>query len=408
MAKRPNNGGSISKKVETKNGKCYTYWRVRYSLPDGSRKEKRFDNPDDAQSFLNDTLYAIQHGKYLEPSKITVGEWFDIYLNDYTANLKPLTKKSYTAQVETHIKPGLGKIKLQSLTTPQVQKFINGLTKTGKEIKKKDPKTGKIIITRKPLAPKTVKNVHGILLKGLSVAVNVGYLETNPAERVTLPRSTKPEMHPLDKTQMAAYLAATAQDDYHYLLSFLPLTGLRESEALGLTWDCIDFDKGTITICKQLIKLPLSQGGFRFDNPKNGKSRTIKPAPFVMQLLKDRESEQIQDRFKAGETWQGFQSDDERKTALVFTTKSGTHIHPQRLYDHLKTILLTLGITETCIHDLRHTYATLGLQSGDNLKTVSENLGHSTTTFTLDRYGHVSESMMDESSRRWEALINSF
>ena len=408
MAKRPNNGGSISKKTETKNGKVYEYWRCRYTLPDGTRKDKRFNSQTEAQSFLTEILGKIQNGTYLESSRITVSQWFDIYMNDYTGNLKPLTQKSYTAQCNTHLKPGLGKIKLQSLKPPQIQKFINDLSKTGKEIRKKDPKTGKEIVTHEPLAPKTVKNVHGILLKGLSVAVDAGYLQTNPAERVTLPRATKPEMHPLDKTQMAAYLAAAAKDEYGYLLRVLPLTGLRESEAMGLTWDCVDFDRGTILICKQLVKLPLSKGGFRLDTPKNGKSRLIKPAPFVMQLLKDRETEQIQDRFKAGESWKGFQSDAERKTSLVFTTKDGLHIHPQTLYNHLKKVLLTLGITQTCVHDLRHTYATLGLQGQDDVKTVSQNLGHATVAFTLDRYGHVSQSMMDESSRRWEALINSF
>lgn len=408
MGKRANNAGSVTKKTEIKNGKVYESWRCRYSLPDGTRKEKKFSSEASAQEYLTQVLADIQNGNYLEPSVITVSQWFDIYLSEYTSNLKPLTLKSYTAQVETHIKPGLGKIKLQALKAPKVQKFINDLSRTGKEVKRKDPKTGKEIVTREPLAPKTVKNVHGILLKGLSVAIDAGYLKSNPAERVTLPRASKPDMHPLDKTQMSAYLAAAAKDDYRFLLQILPLTGLRESEAMGLTWDCIDFDRGTVLIEKQLIKLPKSKGGFRLDTPKNGKSRIIKPAPFVMKLLEDRKAEQIQDRFKAGRTWKGFQSDDERKTDLVFTTKTGEHIHPQTLYNHLKKVLLTIGITETCVHDLRHTYATLGLQGQDDIKTVSQNLGHATVAFTLDRYGHVSESMMDESSRRWEALINSF
>lgn len=391
-----------------KDGKEYISWRARYSLPDGTQKEKKFASQAEAQAFLNQTLADIQNDEYLEPTLITVGQWLDTYLEEYTFNLKPLTKKSYTAQIETHIKPGLGKYKLCNLNTPQIQKFINGLSKTGKKMVKKNKITGDEIVTYSPLAPKSVKNVHGILLKALSTAVDVGFLKTNPAERVTLPRSTKPEMHPLDKSQMGKYLAAAAQDDYGYLLRILPLTGLRESEAMGLTWDCVDFRAGTITINKQLIKLPKAQGGFRLDTPKNGKTRVIKPAPIVMQLLEQRQKEQEEDRTKAGDFWLGYKTESEKKKALVFTSRTGDHLHPQTVYNHLKKVLLSIGITETCVHDLRHTYATLGLQGHDDIKTVSSNLGHSTSSFTMDRYGHMTDSMRDESSRRWQELIDTF
>lgn len=134
----------------------------------------------------------------------------------------------------------------------------------------------------------------------------------------------------------------------------------------------------------------------------------IKPAPVVMQLFREREKEQIEDRFRAGDLWKGFQSEKERKKALVFTSKSGDHLQPHTVYNHLKKVLLSIGITECCVHDLRHTYATLGLQGHDDIKTISSNLGHSTVSFTLDRYGHVTDSMRDESSRRWQELIETF
>ena len=406
--KAANHAGSLTKKVEKRKGKEYIYWRVRYSLPDGTRKEKIFEKQSEAQSFLNQTLTDIQNDDHLEPTLITLGQWLDTYLEEYTANLKPLTKKSYAAQINTHIKPALGNYKLSTLNKPQIQKFINNLSKTGKRTVKKDKATGKKIVSSSPLAPKTVKNVHGVLLKALSTAVDVGFLKSNPAERITLPRAPKPDMHPLDKAQMGKYLASATQDEYGYLLRILPLTGLRESEALGLTWDCVDFDAGTITVNKQLIKLPKAQGGFRLDTPKNGKTRVIKPAPLVMQLFEERQKEQEADRIKSGEFWQGYKTEREKKTALVFTTKAGNHLHPQTVYNHLKEVLLAIGITDSCVHDLRHTYATLGLQLHDDIKTVSSNLGHSTSTFTLDRYGHVTDSMRDDSARRWQELIESF
>lgn len=89
-----NHAGSLTKKTDQKGGKEYTSWRVRYSLPDGTQKEKKFASQAEAQIFLNQTLADIQNDDYLEPSLITVAQWLDIYLEEYTANLKPLTKKA--------------------------------------------------------------------------------------------------------------------------------------------------------------------------------------------------------------------------------------------------------------------------------------------------------------------------
>ena len=404
--KNPNGAGSISKKTETKGGKTYTYWRCRYSLPDGSRKEKKFPTQAEAQAFLTKTLADIQDGEYLEPSTITVAAWLDTWLNEYTGDLKYSTKKHYKMQCENHIKPALGRVKLCLLMPPQIQKFINQLDKSGKKTVTKDKKTGKEEVTYSPLSHKSIKNVHGVLSKALSVAVDVGFIKNNPAERVTLPRAVKPEMHPLDKTQLPVFLKASADDEYKYLLQILPLTGLRLAEATGLTWDCVDFNAGTLKINKQLVKRRLADGGFTLDTPKNGKSRIVKPAPFVMELLKKREREQIEQRFSAGEMWQGWQSDKERKTALVFTTLSGSNLSPQTVYNHCKKVMGTIGIYESCVHDLRHTYAVLSIQAGDDIKTISTNLGHATVAFTLDRYGHVTDSMRDESSRKMQQLLD--
>lgn len=406
MKKNPNGAGSISKKTETKGGKTYSYWRCRYSLPDGSRKEKKFSTQAEAQAFLTSVLADIQAGEYLEPSTISVAAWLDTWLSEYTGDLKYSTRKHYRMQCETHIKPALGRVKLCTLNPPQIQKFINQLSKSGRKIVKKDKKTGKEEVSFAGLSPKSIKNVHGVLSKALSVAVDVGFLKNNPAERVTLPRAVKPEMHPLDKTQLPQFLTAAADDDYKYLLQILPLTGLRLAEATGLTWDCVDFKAGTLRINKQLVKRKLADGGFTLDTPKNGKSRIVKPAPFVMELLRKREKEQIQERFAAGDYWQGWQSDKERKSALVFTTLSGTNLSPQTVYNHCKKVMGSIGVEGSCVHDLRHTYAVLSIQAGDDIKTISTNLGHATVAFTLDRYGHVTDSMRDESSRKMQQLLD--
>ena len=114
----------------------------------------------------------------------------------------------------------------------------------------------------------------------------------------------------------------------------------------------------------------------------------------------------MQERFTAGELWQGWQSDKERKTGLVFTTPLGTNLSPQTVYNHCKKVMASIGIEASCVHDLRHTYAVLSIQAGDDIKTISTNLGHATVAFTLDRYGHVTDSMRDESSRKMQQLLD--
>lgn len=403
--------GSIRKKTVTRNGEQYTYWEARVTVgkDPGTGKQLRRSFSGKTQKEVREKMQAaavaVNENDYFEPSKLSLGRWVDIWLKEYTADKKYLTVKHYTAQCEAHIKPALGAVKLADLSAPQIQAFYNQLGKTGHTVEKKDKKTGKITVTKAPLATKSIRNIHGVLTKCLSTAVDVGYLKSNPAARVTLPRIEKKEINPLDDSQVAAFYKAAAEDEYCYLLRLIPFTGLREAEAMGLTWDCVDFEAGTLKINKQLVKRPNAAGGFTLAETKNSKIRVVKPAPAVMQLLKARQREQIEQRMKAGELWHGWQNEKERKTGLVFTTATGGNLSPQTVYNHCKKILESIGAGDRCVHDLRHTYAVLSLQNGDDVKTVQGNLGHATAAFTLDVYGHVSEKMKEDSAARMQAYM---
>lgn len=413
MSKRANGDGTITKRTVTRNGKQYIFWEGRLTIgtDPGSGKQQRKTFTGKTQKEVREKMQAaavaVNEGTFFQPSKITLAEWLDIWLREYTADKKYLTVKHYTAQCNTHIKPALGAVKLSMLTAPQIQSFYNDLGKTGKMITRKDTKTGKETVTFEPLAAKSVRNIHGILIKALNVAIDVGYLRTNPADRVTLPRNEKKEINPLDDAQIAAFFKEAGNDEYCYLLRLIPFTGLREAEAMGLTWDCVDFEAGTLKINKQLVKRPNAAGGFTLAETKNSKIRVIKAAPMIMQQLKHRQREQIEQRFKAGELWQGWQNDKERKTALVFTTATGGNLSPQTVYNHCKKVLERIGAGDRCVHDLRHTFAVLSLQNGDDVKTVQGNLGHATAAFTLDVYGHVSERMKEDSAARMEKYMQS-
>lgn len=410
--RRAKGSGTIKKRTVVRNGKPYTFWEAQITLGNdpgtGKQMRKTFTGATqkEVREKMQKAAVAVQDGDFFEPSKITLGAWFDLWFEDYCGDKKYLTVKQYKSMTDTHIRPALGAVKLSKLTAPQIQGFYNELQRTGRTIKEKDKETGKTITRQEPLSAKTVKNIHGIMSKALSTAVNVGYIKSNPAERVTLPRVEKKEICPLTDSQVKAFMAACTGNEYERVYKLILFTGLREGEALGLTWDCVDFGAGTLKITKQLQKRPNRDGGYTFAPLKNDKARTITAAPFVMQLLKEQQTAQLEQRLRAGEFWQGWQTMDERKTGLVFTRDSGRHLDCTMLYKSYKKLAEQIGAPESRVHDLRHTYAVLSLQNGDPIKTVQDNLGHATAAFTLDVYGHVSEKMKEDSAARMQAYID--
>ena len=190
------------------------------------------------------------------------------------------------------------------------------------------------------------------------------------------------------------------------LLIVILFTGLRESEAIGLTWDCVDFRAGTVKVCKQLQKRPLKDGGTVFAPLKNNKTRILKPAPYVMDILSKQWTIQTEQRLRVGELWRAWTNEEERQSALVYTTPEGNDVSPTSLRHHFKKLVTAIGAPNVRVHDLRHTFAVLSLQNGDDIKTVQGNLGHATAAFTLDVYGHVSERMKDNSAARMQAYID--
>lgn len=244
--------------------------------------------------------------------------------------MKPRTVDSYKSTVRNYLKPALGAVKLQAVQMPQIQKFINGLTKSG-------------------LSPKTVKNIHGALHSAMQQAVEVGYIRFNPTAGCKLPKIEKAEIKPLDDEAISDFMKAIHGHKYENVYLVTLYTGMREGEVLGLTWDCIDFKSGTITKKHQLQKECGGNGIYHLVSTKNGKSRKITPAPSVLSALKKEQVKQIENRFKARETW-------DNPLNLVFTNELGHNLSAQTVYLHFKKIAAEIGIPEARFHDLRHPY----------------------------------------------------
>ena len=318
--------------------------------------------------------------------KMTVGEWLDIWHDTYLNNIKPRTVKIYENDIRLHIKPALGAIRLESLKTHTIQKFYNELTHGTKG--------------KHPLSPKTVKNIHGVLHHALNQAVANEMLRFNPANACTLPRIEKKELKPLDEENIKEFLKVIQGTRYEDIFLVTLFTGMREGEVLGLTWDCVDFEKGILLIKKQiqLHQEKELKGAYTLTSPKNGKSRTIAAAPFVMKCLKRQKVKQTEWRLKAGEAWGN-------PDCLVFTDEIGGHLTKSSVYREYKAMVKRVGRPDARFHDLRHSYAIAAISSGDDIKTVQGNLGHATAAFTLDVYGHVTNKMKRESASRMEKFI---
>ena len=387
--------GNIRKKIVKRNGKEYPYWEARYTVgfDPGTGKQIQKSVTGKTQKEvaqkLKELTAALDAGTYTAPNKMTVGQWLDTWQREYLANVKPSTVSSYEATIRNHLQPGLGAIRLDSLTTHDIQEFYNSLYSSSE--------------SRNALSSKTIKNIHGILHHALEQAMLNNYIRSNPSNACVIPKAIKKKVKPMNEHQIADFLKAIKGHKYENMFLVALFTGMRQGEVCGLQWECVDFDNGTILIDKQLQSL---RGKVRGDKEKyalvptkNGKERTITAAPYVMDLLWKTKQAQDANRKDFGS--------DFLENDLVFTDEIGNRVTPQALYRAFKLVVTELNMKEVRFHDLRHSYAVVSLKSGDDVKTVQENLGHATASFTLDTYGHVTEKMKKDSANRMQAFIKS-
>ena len=303
-----------------------------------------------------------------------------IAVEEYIGNVKPATRKSYQDHVRLNIIPYVGAVPLSKLTAAMIQQMYNELQ------------------TEKGLSPKTIKNVHGVLHRALEQAQKMGYIRNNPLAAVTLPRIEKKQIKPLEDNELCAFLKEIRGDTYELVYFVTVFTGLRQGEVLGLTWDCVNFEKHTLLINKQHGKKK-GTCEYCFSSLKNDRPRLIEAADGVMDALK---KQQIRQQRWAARLKDGWENSDN----LVFTTETGRYLCNQTVYLAFKKVMCRLHLDATRFHDLRHTYAVNSLKSGDDIKTVQENLGHQTAAFTLDVYAHATSSMKHESANRMDQYIH--
>ena len=362
-------------------------WEARYTLGIDPKTGKQIQKSvygktqKEVRQKLTAITAEIDDGTYMDIPRLKTADWLNTWVTEYIGNVKSSTRKSYQDHVRLNIIPYIGNVPLSKVTAAMIQQMYNELQ------------------VEKDLSPKTIKNVHGVLHRALEQAQKMGYIRSDPLAAVTLPRIEKKQIKPLEDEELCAFLKEIRGSPYELVYFVTVFTGLRQGEVLGLTWDCVNFEKQTLLINKQHGKKKGTRE-YCFSSLKNDRPRVIEAAEGVMDALKKQQLRQQRWAVRLKDGW-------DNPDSLVFTTETGRYLCNQTVYLAFKKIVRRLHLDATRFHDLRHTYAVNSLKSGDDIKTVQENLGHQTAAFTLDVYAHATNSMKRESANRMDQYIHS-
>jgi integrase len=374
MGKRGNGEGSITRR---KNGGWMAQYTA-YTAEGRKRKTIYGKTRQEVAAKLAKALSDRENGLVFDADNLRLGEYLEQWLeNSVRDTVRHTTFERYEQIVRTHIRPALGSVKLKNVTPAHVR----GLYRNKLESR---------------LSPRTVQYVHVTLHKSLKQAVSDGLIPRNATEAVKPPQVRREEIRPLTPEQVKMLLDAASGDRLEALYVLAVHTGLRQGELLGLKWDDIDLEAGTLQVRRALIT---ARGGPRLAAPKTkGSRRRVSLTGAAAEALKGHLERQLEEIDRAGSLWQ--------ENGLVFASETGAPLDRRAVTSRrFKPLLKRAGLPHFRFHDLRHTCATLLLTKNVNPKVVSEMLGHSSIAITLDTYSHVLPNMQDSAARALEDAL---
>lgn len=380
MAKKRANGeGSIRKR---KDGR----WEGRYTTGHDPETGKAIyknvlgRSQAEVKEKLKQAIGEAQALDINKAGKYTVGDWMEVWFQDYAKiKVRPSSHQTYQGYIHNHIRPNIGDIPLEKLTSLDLQKFYKKLLTTGRvdRVEAKGQPKG--------LSAKTVRNIHQILSSGLKLAQEQRLILTNPAEGCALPRVEHQEMKTLTTVQLASFFREARESGVFELYYLELATGLRRGELLGLKWEDVDLERGDLRVRRQVSRI----NGEVMEAPLKTKNayRTLPLAEDTVSVLRE------QRRKVGNSTW-------------VFPSSNGGPISPDSVLHMLHRVLKRAGLPKVRFHDLRHTFATLALQNGVDVKTVSGMLGHFSAGFTLDTYAHITSAAQRQAAKTMENVLS--
>lgn len=354
----------------------------------------------EAKKELTRLQHELDRGMYVTPARYTVAQYLEEWLESAAPRLSARTLERYDAIVRRHLIPALGSVKLQELTPLQIERYYAAALEGGR-----------LGGAGGGLSASTVLYHHRVLHTALDWATRKNLLARNVADNVDPPRVVRPEMHALDEDQTAAVLdliESNAPDLYLPALVAVS-TGMRRGELLALRWSDVDLDGLTVSVGRSLQET--KAGGLAFKEPKNGRTRGVGISQDVAAELRAHRKAQTEHRLSLGVAY--------TDQGLVFPALDGSPMNPHvlsRKFDrfrdretaaarkrmaelkrtgkaqsteHEAAAAIASDLGSLRWHDWRHSYASQQLRAGEQVLVVSKALGHATTAFTMDVYGHV-------------------
>jgi integrase len=388
VIKRANRDGKPSYQVRIAATDHHTGKRRNITI--GTYRTKK-----EADKAERDALLQQDRGTLADPSKITVGDLLDAWLVHKAASISPNTHKDYEIAVRRHLKPAFGSVKAQRLTAAAVQTQY-GAWHTGS------------------MSARMVHRCHVVLSQALAQAATFGTVTRNVCDDVKPPRIERSKPAVWNPQEATAFLHAAMNrpvlarggdtgrvrpDDLSPLWHLLLLEAMRRGEALGLRWQDVNWERGTVHIV-QTVVADKNDKGRAVIQPRAktaSGSRSVRMTAETLAVLREHRDGQALARRAAGDAWQA--------NDLIVCTATGTPINPNNVTRSYKRLVMLAGVADITVHGLRHTAATLLLRAGVPAKIVSERLGHANIAITLDTYSHVLPDMQDIAAEAMSTLL---
>lgn len=375
--------------VKRRGDRWTAFWKIETATGWKQRSKGGFATKREAQAYLTKTLAALDSGTFADPSKLTLREYLvDRWLPMKRESLRPSTFDSYRRNIELHILPALGHVRLQLLTPDQLDRFYADQLASGRL-------TGKSA----GLAPKTVRHLHTVLHRALADAVRKSLVTRNVADAADPPKLRQAHgssaMRTWDADQLRLFLLAICDAPLGPAFWLAATTGMRRGEILGLRWSDVDFSAARLSVRHTVLNIAYQVTA---GTPKTARGRrSIALDPTTIAVLRAHRKNQAAVRRAQGRTPS---ADD-----LVFPRADGGPHHPDLFTQSFERAVKRLGLPRIRLHDLRHTHATLGLAAGIPPKVMSDRLGHATVAFTQDVYMHAIPRMEEAAAQQIADLV---
>lgn len=360
------------------------------------KRERRYrtvkcKNKTEAKAELAKFIVEVESGEYIAPQKMLFSSFVDEWKEKYARKqLAPKTYENYLYCIKQRILPIFGNKRVDQITTFHILNFLEDLGKDG--VRSDGSKGG--------LSSASIQFYHRVLKNIFTRCVEWKVIKENPVSSIKKPKVQSKKARVFTEEQVKELMSHLAKEDMKWkmIVTFAITTGMRRGEILGLEWRHIDLERKKIYV-KQALSYT-KEDGYIFKETKNKNSvRTTSISDGVVNQLKKYKLYKKKEKLRTGLTI------EENVRDLLFSTTEGLPMYPSSISSWWKERLMKYDLPHIRFHELRHTSATLLINQGVHMKTISARLGHSRIGTTMDLYGQALESADEKAADLLENIF---